>query len=87
MWGKTADSTKLDPAVITDGESVTVTSNLFDGLVALKEGGSELIPWLATSWETSKDGLQTFPVAPSKSSNLFSRIIEGQIFRAIPFGN
>ena len=57
VWGKTADSTKLDPAVITDGESVTVTSNLFDGLVALEEGGLDLVPWLATSWETSKDGL------------------------------
>lgn len=58
VWGKTADSTKLDPAVITDGESVTVTSNLFDGLVALEEGGTKLIPWLATSWEASEDGLQ-----------------------------
>ncbi|MFB3065842.1 MAG: ABC transporter substrate-binding protein, partial [Planctomycetota bacterium] len=39
VWGKTADSTKLDPAVVTDGESVTVITNIFDTLLAFEEGG------------------------------------------------
>ncbi|MFQ5843621.1 MAG: ABC transporter substrate-binding protein, partial [Planctomycetota bacterium] len=57
VWGKTADATRLDPAVVTDGESVTVLCNIFDTLVAFKEGSTEIVPWLATSWETSDDGL------------------------------
>ena len=34
IWGKSGDAVKLDPAVVTDGESVMVCTNIFDTLVA-----------------------------------------------------
>jgi peptide/nickel transport system substrate-binding protein len=57
IWGKSADATKLDPADITDGESVQVVTNIFDTLVSFKPGTTEIVPWLATSWDTTPDGL------------------------------
>jgi peptide/nickel transport system substrate-binding protein len=62
-WGKSADAVKLDPAVVTDGESVMVCTNIFDTLVAFKPGSTEIMPWLAESWETSEDGkIWTFKI-------------------------
>ncbi len=57
IWGRSGDAVKLDPALVTDGESVQVITNLFDTLVTFKPGSTELMPWLATSWTTSDDGL------------------------------
>ena len=51
------DAVNLDPANVTDGESITVMNNIFDGLVRYKSGSTEVEPDLATSWETSPDGL------------------------------
>jgi peptide/nickel transport system substrate-binding protein len=56
-WGKSGDAVKLDPANVTDGESVMVCTNLFDTLVMFRKGSVEIEPWLAESWETSDDGL------------------------------
>jgi len=55
VWGKSEDAKKLDPADVTDGESVMVITNIFDNLVTFKTGSTELIPWLATKWESSED--------------------------------
>jgi peptide/nickel transport system substrate-binding protein len=57
VWGRSKDSTHLDPAIITEGESVKVVTNLFDTLVTFKPGSTELVPSLAESWETSPDNL------------------------------
>ena len=57
VWGKSSDASRLDPATVTDGESVMVTTNIFDNLVAFEPGSAKLIPWLATEWSTSDDGL------------------------------
>lgn len=57
VWGRSGDAVRLDPALVTDGESVQVITNLFDTLVTFKPGTTELMPWLATSWESSDDGL------------------------------
>ncbi|MEM8885245.1 MAG: ABC transporter substrate-binding protein [Planctomycetota bacterium] len=51
IWGKSGDAVKLDPANVTDGESVMVLTNIFDTLVTFEEGSIEIIPWLAESWE------------------------------------
>jgi peptide/nickel transport system substrate-binding protein len=51
------DAVELDPADVTDGESVTVMNNIFEGLVRYKPGSTEVEPCLATSWDTSTDGL------------------------------
>ncbi len=57
IWGRSGDAVKLDPALVTDGESVMVTTNLFDTLVGFKPGTTEIVPWLALRWEASRDGL------------------------------
>jgi peptide/nickel transport system substrate-binding protein len=49
--------TRLDPADVTDGISVSMTDNIFEGLVRYKPGTSEVEPALAESWEISPDGL------------------------------
>lgn len=52
------DAVRLDPADVTDGESITVMDNIFEGLVKYKPGTTEVEPNLATSWEPSSDGLE-----------------------------
>jgi len=57
VWGRPSDASSLDPATVTDGESVMVTVNLFDTLVAYEPEEMRLVPSLATSWEASADHL------------------------------
>lgn len=57
VFAKAGDAVELDPADVTDGESVTVMNNIFEGLVRYKPGTTEIEPWLATSWDVSSDGL------------------------------
>jgi peptide/nickel transport system substrate-binding protein len=57
VFGTASDPTALDGALITDGESIRVLYQMTEGLTALKPGTSDVIPSLATSWETSDDGL------------------------------
>lgn len=56
VFGRSADAKGLDPAAITDGESVMVVTNLFDTLVAVDPDSLEIVPALAESWEASPDG-------------------------------
>lgn len=55
VWGRGADAVSLDPADVTDGESVKAVEALFDTLVRYKQGSTEVEPALATSWEMSDD--------------------------------
>jgi peptide/nickel transport system substrate-binding protein len=57
VWGRGADSVSLDPADVSDGESVKVVTNIFDTLVTFKPGTTEIVPWVAKSWETNDDQL------------------------------
>lgn len=57
VWGRSSDSVKLDPATVSDGESVMVITNVFDTLVGFAPGALEIVPSLATEWTTSADGL------------------------------
>ena len=41
------DSVSLDPAKVTDGESLNVTDNIYDNLLTNKTGTTEIIPQLA----------------------------------------
>jgi peptide/nickel transport system substrate-binding protein len=67
VFARGGDSKYLDPALVTDGESVKVCTNLFDTLIRFKPGSAELAPGLATSWEASKDGLTwTFRLREAK---------------------
>ena len=67
VFARGSDSVSLDPAVVTDGESVKVITNLFDTLVRFRAGSLELEPGLAESWSASADGLEwTFRLREAK---------------------
>jgi peptide/nickel transport system substrate-binding protein len=57
VFARGADSQKLDPADVDDGESIKVLSNICEGLVRFKTGTTVIEPCLATSWTISPDGL------------------------------
>ena len=62
---KPDDPVGLDPANVTDLESLQITRNIFDTLVQYKEGSIEIEPGLASSWELAEDGLSiTFHLRP-----------------------
>lgn len=46
----------FDPFYATDGETFRVTRQMFQGLVGIKPGSAEIVPELATEWESSEDG-------------------------------
>jgi len=56
-FGTSADPVVLDGALVSDGESLRAIDQLFEGLVTLEPGGTEVVPGLATDWEVSEDGL------------------------------
>jgi peptide/nickel transport system substrate-binding protein len=57
IFAQGADVTKLDPTDVTDGESIRLCNQLYDGLVRFVPGETEVEPNLATEWTTSADGL------------------------------
>jgi peptide/nickel transport system substrate-binding protein len=57
VFARGADSVKLDPADVDDGESMKVLVNVCEGLVRFKHGTTEPEPCLATSWTIAADGL------------------------------
>jgi peptide/nickel transport system substrate-binding protein len=57
VFGTSADPVVLDGALVSDGESLRVIDQIFETLVSLKPGTTELEPGLAKSWEISDDGL------------------------------
>ncbi len=57
VFGRGGDSVKLDPAVVTDGESFRVTDQIFETLVQFNGSTTDIKPGLAKSWEISPDGL------------------------------
>jgi len=56
VFGSSGDAVRLDPADVTDGESIQRMDNIFEGLVEYETGSTEIKPALATSWTTSADG-------------------------------
>jgi peptide/nickel transport system substrate-binding protein len=57
VFGTSSDPVVLDGALVSDGESLRVIDQIFETLVSLKPGTTELEPGLAESWEISDDGL------------------------------
>lgn len=58
VFGRSGDSTGLDPARETDGESYMIADNVYETLVQFKAGTTEIEPGLAKSWDISADGLE-----------------------------
>ncbi|MBC7541369.1 MAG: ABC transporter substrate-binding protein, partial [Candidatus Sericytochromatia bacterium] len=66
VFAKAKDAVKLDPADIIDGESATVTNNIFESLVQFAPESTEIVPALATHWEITPDGkTYTFHLRPN----------------------
>jgi peptide/nickel transport system substrate-binding protein len=57
-FGTSADPVVLDGFLVSDGESLRAIDQMFEGLVTLEEGSTEVVPGLAESWEASDDGLE-----------------------------
>ncbi|MDR3333134.1 MAG: ABC transporter substrate-binding protein [Synergistaceae bacterium] len=57
QWHEIANPPKLDPHMKTDTTSSRVCLGIFDTLVSNSLDGTKIEPWLAESWNTSKDGL------------------------------
>ncbi len=58
VFGTASDPVVLDGALVSDGESLRAIDQIFEGLVTLAPGGTEIAPALAESWEASPDGLE-----------------------------
>ena len=56
VFGTAADPVVLDGALVSDGESLRAIDQMFEGLVTLKEGSTEVVPALAESWEADAAG-------------------------------
>ena len=56
VFGTAADPVALDGALVSDGESLRVIHQIFEGLTTLKPGTTEVEPELAESWDVSKNG-------------------------------
>ena len=56
VFAGAADPVVLDGALVSDGESLRVITQIFETLVALKPGTTEPEPGLAESWESNADG-------------------------------
>ncbi len=55
VFGSSGDAVRLDPADVTDGESIQRMDNIFEGLVEYDGGTTNIKPCLATDWEISDD--------------------------------
>jgi peptide/nickel transport system substrate-binding protein len=56
VFAGAADPVALDGALVSDGESLRVIDQIFETLVDLKPGTTDVVPGLAESWDTSADG-------------------------------
>ncbi len=56
VFAGAADPVVLDGSLVSDGESLRVIDQIFEGLVSLKPGSTEIEPALAESWDASPDG-------------------------------
>jgi peptide/nickel transport system substrate-binding protein len=57
VFAGASDPVVLDGPLVSDGESLRVIDQIFEGLVGLKSGSTQVIPLLATSWKASPNGL------------------------------
>src|SRR5690625_3711171 len=56
IYARGGDSTSLDFASTSDGESSRVTRNIFESLVTYDKDSFEIVPALAQNWDISEDG-------------------------------
>ena len=56
VFAGAADPVVLDGALVSDGESLRVITQIFETLVALKPGTTEPVGGLAESWDSNDAG-------------------------------
>lgn len=56
-WNFSTEPPTIDPSLATDTTSVDVVTNMFMGLTRGDPVTGEVLPYLATDWEVSEDGL------------------------------
>ncbi|MBW4651266.1 MAG: ABC transporter substrate-binding protein [Kastovskya adunca ATA6-11-RM4] len=56
VYGSGGQPANLDPGNITDGNSIVVQHQIYNRLLDIKPGTTELEPGLATQWTASEDG-------------------------------
>jgi peptide/nickel transport system substrate-binding protein len=56
VFASSADPVALDGILVSDGESSRVIEQIFETLIDLKPGTTDLEPGLAESWEANSDG-------------------------------
>jgi peptide/nickel transport system substrate-binding protein len=56
VFGQSGDAVKLDPALIEDGLSARITTQIYEGLVLFDGATTRIKPGLAESWDISPDG-------------------------------
>jgi peptide/nickel transport system substrate-binding protein len=57
-FGAAGAPSLFDPFYASDGETFRISRQIFEGLVGIEPGTSNLEPELATDWQPSDDGLQ-----------------------------
>jgi peptide/nickel transport system substrate-binding protein len=57
VFAGASDPVVIDGALVSDGESIRVITQIFETLINLKPGTTELEPGLATEWEISSDAM------------------------------
>jgi peptide/nickel transport system substrate-binding protein len=63
--GKAGDAIALDPARVTDDESVEICEQIFEHLVRYRQGSTDIEPSLAVAWEVDPHGtVWTFHLRP-----------------------
>jgi peptide/nickel transport system substrate-binding protein len=55
VFAGASDPVALDAALVSDGESIRVITQIFETLIALAPGSTDLEPGLATKWEVNDD--------------------------------
>jgi peptide/nickel transport system substrate-binding protein len=55
VFAASSDPVSMDPALVSDGESIRITNQIYEGLTKTKAGGTEIEPSLAKSWTSSED--------------------------------
>ena len=58
VFAGSAEPVVIDGAWVSDGESIRVIRQIFEGLVTTEAGGTDIQPALATEWTTTDDGLE-----------------------------
>ncbi|MDA8228164.1 MAG: ABC transporter substrate-binding protein [Desulfitobacterium hafniense] len=57
IYAQGSEPRGLDPALVDDGESAKVMSNIYEGLLKYNKDSTKVEPSLAKSWTVSPDGL------------------------------